>query len=73
MTAKTASKLKRGDMLLIKGTVRKVHETGDWVEVQFPSYSLSIPVSEIECEVRRLPANGTEAAHSSMPEAKANE
>jgi hypothetical protein len=47
VTSKKAISLKRGDKLLIRGSVRKIHESGKWIEVQFSNYSLDIPIKDI--------------------------
>lgn len=48
MKPEVAKTAKRGDKIVVRGEVRKVHPTGKWIEVQFPSYSLEIPVEDID-------------------------
>jgi hypothetical protein len=50
MTSKQALKLESGrpgQKVWVRGTVREVHPTGEWVEVQFSSYSLNIPSRDV--------------------------
>jgi hypothetical protein len=51
MTREAALKLKRGDDLLVYGSVRKttaeVDESGKWIEVQFRGYSLNVLVDDV--------------------------
>lgn len=53
MTMATARTLKKGDKLTVRGEVRKIDETGKWVEVQFTGYSLDIPVKDIRLTKRK--------------------
>jgi hypothetical protein len=47
MQPKKAKKLPYGATVWVRGTVRKVDDTGKWIEVQFQSYSLDIPVRDV--------------------------
>jgi hypothetical protein len=47
MKASTAKTLQHGRALWVRGSVHKVSDCGKWIEVQFPTYSLDIPVKQI--------------------------
>lgn len=52
MSPNEAKKLKAGDPVIVKGTVRSVWAAGKWVDVEFIDYSLNLQSSVVE---RRKP------------------
>lgn len=52
MSPTEAKKLKPGDLVIVKGTVRSVWAEGKWVDVEFVDYSLNLQSSVVE---RRKP------------------
>ncbi len=54
MTENTAKKLERGAKVIVRGEVRSVHSTGRWVEVQFATYSLNIPIKDVRLPKKRV-------------------
>jgi len=47
MTPAKAKELQRGDSVLVKGTVRSVHPSGKWIDVQFVDYALDLQSSVV--------------------------
>lgn len=54
MTVKQALSLKKGTKyirdykVLVRGHIREIDETGKWIQIQFSSYSLNIPVADVK-------------------------
>jgi hypothetical protein len=61
MTRRKAKTLKHGAPLWVRGYVRKVSDCGKWIEVQFPSYSLDIPVRDVRLPRKRRVTQPTPA------------
>lgn len=57
MTPAEAKELKRGDPVLVKGTVRGIDPSGKWIDVQFVDYALDLQSSVVR---RDRAKSGTE-------------